>query len=129
MRGGPLYQLSPSASTARSLVIDLLLNSPSSVPDLPSRIQVALETLLSINPCTWILDGINHLPIQDHAVKAPVLHSQASAARRGGNPGLCPSESTGTWSRHCSRKHFLGALNLEDGRAMLSAWLAKWLKA
>ena len=117
---------SPSASTARSLVIDLFaqLSPGQSVPDLPSRIQVALETLLSDNPCTWILDGIDHLPIQDAQWLLSCIpkHLPQGAAVILGCAQASPLVH-GPDTAHM-RKHFLGALNLEDGRAMLSAWLA-----
>ena len=117
---------SPNASTAKSLVADLFaqLSPGQSVPNLPSRIQVALEKLLSENPCTVVLDGIDHLPSQDaHWLLSciPKHLPQGSAVLLGcaqSNP-LANAPDTAHM-----RKHFLGALNIEDGHAMLNSWLA-----
>lgn len=117
---------SPSTSTAKSLVVDLFaqLSPVQSVPDLPSRIQVELGKLLSENPCTLILDGIDHLPIQDaqwllSCIPKHLPHGAAVILSCAQSSPLADAPETAHM-----RKHFLGALNLEDGHAMLSAWLA-----
>ncbi|WP_087494061.1 DUF4062 domain-containing protein [Curvibacter sp. AEP1-3] len=116
----------PSASTAKALIMDLFaqINPGQSVPNLPSRIQAALEKLLSENPCTWILDGLDHLPGQDarwllscipkHLPQgSAVLFSCAQSSPLANAPDTAHM-----------RKHFISTLTLEDGIAMLDAWLA-----
>ena len=121
---------SPNSSSAKLLMTDLFAQISPHVPlpSLPTRIQLALCKLLSETAYTLVIDGIDHLSSED----AEWLLSCFPEKIPQGSSVIFSCASTSSLKRsaktHHMRKLEIGALSIDDGRDMLTAWMADGLR-